>query len=277
MSMLLRAGAASTPPTVISVNGTVIQRAAIIREVQYHPASSPSESWQKAAEALVLRELLLQAAREHGIAAEPTTDNKGRRETEDEAQIRALVEREVSVPVPNEGELRRYYEANQAKFRSPEIVEARHILIAARVNDASAFAAARQKARALAAVLAANPSAFDELARVHSDCASAGEGGRLGQLTPSETTPEFAAAVADLAEGETTLAPIETRYGLHIIRLDRRIAGNTLPFASVASRIGEYLSERARRTATAQYLARLISRAEITGIKIVGAEAHRVN
>ena len=50
-----------------------------------------------------------------------------------------------------------------------------------------------------------------------------------------------------------------------------------MPFESVASKIGEYLTERARRTATAQYLARLVSRAEVTGIDIAGADAHRVN
>ena len=277
MTPLIRAKVASAPPQVISVNGTSIPRAAITREVQYHPAPSPPASWRKAAEALVLRELLLQEARRSSLAVTPLVDEKGRRETVEEAQIRALIEREVRVPAPTEDELRRYHDANQAKFRSLEIVEARHILIAARASDASAFAAAREKALALAAELAVNPGAFDELARAHSDCASAGEGGRLGQLTPGETTPEFAVAVAGLAEGETTLAPIETRYGLHIIRLDRRIAGNILPFESVAPRIGEYLTERARRTATAQYLARLVSRAEITGIEIAGAEAHRVN
>lgn len=277
MTALLRARAASAPPPSISVNGTVIPRAAITREVQYHPAPSPSASWRKAAEALVLRELLLQEARRTPLAATPLVDEKGRRETAEEAQIRALIEHEVRVPAPTEDELRRYYEANHAKFRSPEIVEARHILVAARASDVVAFLAAREKAAALAAELATNPGAFDDLARAHSDCASSGEGGRLGQLTPGETTPEFATAVADLAEGETTLAPIETRYGFHIIRLDRRIAGNILPFESVASRIGEYLRERARLTATAQYLARLVSHAEITGIEIAGAEAHRVN
>ncbi len=277
MTALLRARAVSSPPPTISVNGTIIPRAAITHEVQYHPAQSPSASWRKAAEALVLRELLLQEAHRKSLAATPLVDEKGRRATVEEAQIRALVEHEVRVPAPTEDELRRYYEANQAKFRSPEIVEARHILVAARASDAVAFAAAREKAATLAAELAANPGAFDDLARAQSDCASSGEGGRLGQLTPGETTPEFAAAVADLAEGETTLAPIETRYGLHIIRLDRRIAGNILPFESVASRIGEYLRERARRTATAQYLARLVSHAEITGIEIAGADAHRVN
>jgi len=277
MTQVIGTRPAAAPPQPVAVNGTIISRAAITGEVQYHPAPSPSVSWQKAAEALVLRELLLQEADRLAIAAAPQVDDKERRETDDEARIRALVEHEVLVPEPNDAELRRYYDANRAKFRPSEIIEARHILVAARASDAAAFAAAREKAESLAAELAANPDSFDGLARSHSDCGSSGEGGRLGQLTPEETTPEFAAAVADLAEGETTAAPIETRYGLHIIRLDRRIAGEVLPFDTVAARIGEYLRERTRRTATAQYLARLVSHANITGIEIAGAEAHRVN
>jgi len=274
---LVRARSASAPPPVISVNGTVIPRAAITREIQYHPAPSPLASWQKAAEALVLRELLLQEVRRHPVAATALVDERGRRETEEEAEIRALIEREVRVPEPTEEELRRYYGANQAKFRSVEIVEVRHILIAARASDAAAFSAARAKAEALAAELSANPEAFGDLARIHSDCASASEGGYLGQLSPGETTPEFAAAVADLTDRETTRDPIETRYGFHLIRLDRRIPGEIQPFEAVASRIGAYLTERARRTATAQYLAWLVSSARITGVEIAGGAAHRVN
>lgn len=269
--------ARQAPPRLpVSVNGTIIDRAAIAREAQHHSAASPGESIQRAGEALVLRELLLQETRRTSVAATPLVDAKGRRETIEEAQMRTLVECEVRVPAPSDEELRRYYDANQAKFRTAELVEARHILVAARASDATAFAAARKKASEIAAELAANPGAFEDLARAHSDCASANEGGRLGQLTPGETTPEFADAVSELAEGETTRDPVETRYGLHLIRLDRRIAGNTLPFETVSSRIGEYLTERARRTATAQYLARLVSRAKISGIEIAGAEAHRV-
>jgi peptidyl-prolyl cis-trans isomerase C len=261
----------------VSVNGTVIPGAAITREIQYHPAASPLRSWQKAAEALVLRELLLQELARHPVAATALVDERERRETEEEAAIRALIEREVRVPEPTEPELRRYYAANQAKFTSAEIVEARHILIAARAGDAAAFSAARAKAAELAAELSANPARFDDLARAHSDCASAGEGGYLGQLTPGETTPEFAAAVAGLADGETTPQPVETRYGFHLIRLERRIPGKIQPFELVAARIAAYLTERARRTATAQYLARLVSSARITGVEIAGAAAHRVN
>jgi peptidyl-prolyl cis-trans isomerase C len=277
MTTVLHARPAETAPRIISVNGKIIPTTAITREIQYHPASSPSASWRQAVEALVLRELLLEEIRRNPVLVAPLADEKGRRETAEEAQIRALIEREVHVPAPADNELRRYYQANRAKFRSPDIFEVRHILITARADDAAAFAAAREKALALAIEIENNPASFDELARACSDCASSGEGGRLGQLSLDETTPEFATAVTMLTDGETTRKPIETRYGLHIIHLDRRIPGALLPFETVATRISEYLTDRARRTATAQYLARLVSGAAITGIEIAGAEAHRVN
>jgi len=259
------------------VNGTVIPSAAIAREVQYHPAPAPSASWQAAARALVLRELLLQEARLHALPSKPQTDENGKRETDEAAAMRALVEHNVRVPEPTEDELRRYYAANPAKFHSPEIVVARHILIAARATDEAAYAAARRKAEAITADLAANPERFGDLAMAHSDCASSGEGGLLGQLVPRETTPEFAAALADLDDGETTATPVATRYGFHIIRLERRIPGVLMSFENVSERISRYLTERARRTATSQYLARLVSRAEIAGIEMASAEVHRVN
>ncbi|HMN84424.1 MAG TPA: peptidylprolyl isomerase [Bauldia sp.] len=277
MNILPPRPAAAPRPTLVSVNGTVIPQAAIVREIQYHPAPSPADSWRLAAEALVLRTLLLDAARSAGIAAEPQVDERGRRETEEEALIRALVEREVGVPTPTEAELRRYYDANPARFRAAEIVEARHILVAARADDGAAYEQARAKAAALADVLAADPGRFAEAARDHSDCASSGEGGFLGQLTTDEVTPEFAAAVAGLAEGETTQQPVETRYGFHLIRLERRIPARTLPFEAAAPRIALYLGERVRRTATAQYLARLVSAARITGVALAGADARRVH
>ena len=77
MTTLIRPRAASAPPAVVSVNGTVIPRAAITREIQYHPAPSPSDSWRKAAEALVLRELLLQEARESRARGDTAGRRKG--------------------------------------------------------------------------------------------------------------------------------------------------------------------------------------------------------
>jgi peptidyl-prolyl cis-trans isomerase C len=80
-----------------------------------------------------------------------------------------------------------------------------------------------------------------------------------------------------LAPGEMSAAPVETRYGLHIIHLARRVDGRELPFEAVAERIADYLRDSVTRRASAQFIARLVSRAEITGITLEGAEAHRVN
>jgi peptidyl-prolyl cis-trans isomerase C len=74
-----------------------------------------------------------------------------------------------------------------------------------------------------------------------------------------------------------TLEPVATRYGFHIIYLDRHIEGRELPFELVAERISDYLTESVRLRATAQYIARLVSAATVTGIDMPGAFEHRVN
>jgi peptidyl-prolyl cis-trans isomerase C len=264
-------------PAVISVNGAVVARAAIAREAQHHPASKPIAAWLAAARALALRELLLQEARRLGIVAQPATDAHGRRETEEEALIRTLVEREVTVPEADEPACRRYYEQNRRRFRSADIYEASHILFAARADDRAAFARARREAEIVLAALKADPQRFAELAGAHSACTSARQGGNLGQITAGQTTPEFEQALRALAPGALGDAPIATRYGFHLIRLDRKIDGAPLPFEWVRERVAAYLDERTRRTATAQYIARLVSRAEITGIELAGADAHNVH
>jgi len=254
--------------TPVSVNGVVIPHDAIAREVQNHPAPSPAQAWQAAARALVVRELLLQEARRLGLRAAPIADEDGRRETDEEALIRGLVEREVATPAPDEAACRRYYDNNRGRFRSPDISEVSHILIAARRDRPEAFARARELAAQLLAQARARPETFAELAAAHSECASAAAGGNLGQLRPGAATPEFEAALAALAPGETCAAPVETRYGFHIVRLERRVEGRQLPFEAVQARIAAYLVERSRRLALAQYVARLAARAETRGIDL---------
>lgn len=263
-------------PAVVSVNGVVIAREAIAGEIQNHPAPKPQFAWQQAAQALVIRELLLQEARRLGIAVEATTDKSGRRETEEEAVLRALIETEVAVPEPDEQVCRRYYEHNRARFRSSDIYEAAHILFAASRDDLIPYDRARLEAKAVLAEIRRDPAQFADLAKAHSACPSGAQGGNLGQITAEQTTKEFEQALFQLSEGEIS-EPVATRYGWHIIRLARKIAGRQLPFELVSGRIADYLREQVSRRASAQYIARLVSNARITGIEIAGAEAHRVN
>jgi peptidyl-prolyl cis-trans isomerase C/peptidyl-prolyl cis-trans isomerase SurA len=61
---------------------------------------------------------------------------------------------------------------------------------------------------------------FADLARVHSDCPSAEDGGDLGHFLPGDMEPEFEAAVRETpigAVGQVT----RTKFGWHVIkRLD---------------------------------------------------------
>jgi peptidyl-prolyl cis-trans isomerase C len=264
-------------PVMVSVNGITIARDAIVREMQHHPAGKPIAAWQQAARALVIKELLLQRARNLGIVSEPKNDDEGRRETEDEALIRAVVDREVAVPEPDDETCRRYYERHVARFSSPDIYEVSHILFAALPADREAYAQARADAEAVLATLKENPESFAAFAKAYSRCPSAEQGGNLGQITRGQTTPEFERAVLVLTPGELCAEPVATRYGFHIIRLERKLDGRTLPYELVADRIAAYLRESVRRRADAQYVARLASAAKIEGITLASADALRVH
>jgi peptidyl-prolyl cis-trans isomerase C len=277
MGCTIRSALAGQYRVPVTVNGVAIAHDAIAREAQNHPAPSPVQAWTGAARALAIRELLLQEAHRLGLRPQPLVDEGGRKETGEEALVRALITREVATPAPDEDSCRRYYEKNRARFRSPDICEASHILIAARRDQPAAFAAARQHALRLLAELRDEPERFAELAVVYSDCPSAASGGHLGQLTPGSTTPEFAAALALLGAGELSAEPVETRYGFHVIRLHRRVVGEVLPFEAVRERIAGYLVARSRWLATAQYIARLAGRAEIAGVELATPEGLRVH
>ncbi|GFZ90183.1 peptidylprolyl isomerase [Elstera cyanobacteriorum] len=260
--------ALATQPKTISVNGVVISRAAIAQETQNHPATKPLDAMQAAARALVVRELLLQEARRLGLIPAPIADDAGRRETDDEALIRQAIEQEVVVPVADRDACQRYYVANRARFRTPDLYEVRHILLAAAPNENSGRAQASARAEALLEELARNPAAFAALAETASACPSGKTGGSLGQIGPGQTVPEFEAALSGLPVGAIAPTPVETRYGLHIVAVDRRIDGRDLPFDMVAATIAEFLTDRVQRTATRQYLSILAGRADIRGISL---------
>ncbi|MBI1203257.1 MAG: peptidylprolyl isomerase [Rhodopseudomonas sp.] len=270
------AGNSKSRPVDISVNGVSIARDVIVREIQHHPAERPAAAWFEAARALVVRELLLQRAAALELTPEPLTED-GRRETDNEALMRAVIEREIAVPEPDEATCRRYYDNNKARFRSPDIYEASHILFAALPADQAAYAQALAIAEGVLAALIERPESFATMARAYSRCSSAAHGGNLGQITTGQTTPEFERALVALEPGQLCEAPVETRYGFHIIRLERKHDGETLPYEAVAGRIADYLRDSVAHRAQAQYIARLVSAARIEGIELAGAAEHYVN
>jgi peptidyl-prolyl cis-trans isomerase C len=249
----------------ISVNGVAIARSAIAQETQHHPAARPLDAMKAATAALVVRELLLQEARRLAISAEPASDGEGRRETEEEALIRGLVEREVRTPEADEAACRRFYEQNRRRFRTPDLFEARHILLPANRPDSAELASV------LLARLAEAPKEFGALAEAHSACPSGKTQGSLGQIGRGQTVPEFEEALAAMSVGAVHPEPVQTRYGLHIVALDRRIEGRDLPFEMVRERIAAWMGEKVRRVAVQQYVSLLAGQAEIVGIDLAAS------
>lgn len=254
----------------ISVNGIVLPHDLIAAEAQNHAASSPAEAFAAAARALAIRELLLQEARRLGLSPEPETDANGRRETDEDALIRAVVAQAIPQDAPDEESCRRYYDNNRGRFRSADLYEAAHILIAATPeNEAEALEAAR----ALIAALKRDPSGFADAARALSACPSREAGGNLGQIARGQMVPEFEQALFAMTSGAVSDEPVRTRYGFHILRLDRKIEGRDLPFELARERIAGYLSESRERQAIAGYIAHLAGLADLRGVALSGARA----
>ncbi len=246
---------------VIRVNGTAIDEAAVLAEMQYHPAASAEEAGRRAAEALAVRELLLQRAEALGY------------DREDEDAIDRLIAAEVALPAPDDESCRRYYEANRSQFRSPTLYEARHILIPAMPDDEEERTAAKQQAEKLIALLKADPELFGQLAREYSVCSSKDNGGHLGQFASDTTVPEFETFLDELQIGQLSPAPVPTRYGFHVLQLIQREPGRELPYENVQQRVSDYLCESVFRTAVRQYIAVLAAEAEISGVALAGADS----
>jgi peptidyl-prolyl cis-trans isomerase C len=245
----------------IVINGVDLSDDLIQAEAANHRhCASP---YHAAACALAIRELLLQRAREAGI------DHAGAAEEAiADAAIEDLLEREAPVPQPTEAECRRFYERHMARFIVGELVEASHILFA--VMPDAPVAAIRRQAEATLKQALAEPERFPELAERFSNCPSAAQGGNLGQIQRGVTVPEFERAL--FAQGEGVLPQlVNTRYGFHIVRVERRIPGRQLPFDAVQARIANLLSARVRSKAAEQYVRMLAAKASIVGIDLGAA------
>jgi len=251
----------------VLVNGISIEEQEILQEMQYHPADTAEVAQQQAARALVVKRLFLERAEALNINAPVLTG-----ESQDEANIRELLVQEISRPEADDATCRRYFEANPNKFKTPVIMAASHILLAADPTDMTARAQAKAQAKAIINTLATKPEEFVEFAKRFSACPSKELGGELGQLSKGSTVPEFERQVFTLTEGMAKEA-VESRYGYHVVRVDKHVAGEPLPYDQVADRIASYLRDRVYHQAIHQYVALLAGDATIEGVDIEAADS----
>lgn len=265
-------GGRSLDEQPVLVDGVEIEPEAIAREMQNHPHEEPGASWREAARALVVRELLLGEARRRGLEPEPEALGDNRTETEDDSLIRALLDAAVEPAEPSEDERRRVYDGLKAKFVTPTLFEAAHILIEPEGEDEMAWAEAQAHARAIIELVGDDRAAFAEAA-AQSACPTGAQGGSLGQIRRGELVGPVQAAIEALSEGAAGREPVRSRFGWHVVRLERRIEGRDLPFEVVDPRICDMLEARAWSVAAAQYVADLATRVRIEGVELAPPDA----
>ncbi|VFQ44189.1 peptidyl-prolyl cis-trans isomerase ppic-type [Desulfoluna butyratoxydans] len=133
------------------------------------------------------------------------------------------------------------YEANLARYQTPETVEASHILI--KVADEATDeeeAAARKRADEVYAKATAEGADFAELAKTLSEGPSAKDGGRLGAFDRSSMVKPFADKAFAMAEGEIS-EPVRTQFGWHVIKLEKKNPATEKSLAEVSDEIRQGL------------------------------------
>jgi len=185
------------------------------------------------------------------------------------AGIEQLLECEVSTPSPTEEECRRFYAAHVGEFRGGDLVCARHILF--QITPGCNVGLVRAEAERTLAQLLAAPDDFEACALTLSNCPSGRQGGHLGQISRGDTAPEFERALFRLDPIGILRELVKTCHGFHIVAVDRRIPGATLPFGVVRNRVAERLKASVEEQALRQYVSMLVGQAKVTGLDLQSA------
>ena len=147
--------------------------------------------------------------------------------------INQAVRSRVSVDT---SEVEAYFKAHQDEFNQPAQARIRHIFfridpgVAQPQVDAVHARATRvlQEAR--------NGSDFADLARLHSEDATAANGGDLGYIKRGQALPEFEEVIFTMKEGDISNV-IRTSNGLHIVKVETFSIGSDRPFTETKAEI----------------------------------------
>ena len=102
----------------IKVNGVLIEEQQVLAEMQHHPADSKRSAMIKAAESLIVGELLRQQAVKLNFLRPEAEANSA----EEAAGLETLLKKQVPTPEATEQEHLRFFEANQEKFATSPLI-----------------------------------------------------------------------------------------------------------------------------------------------------------
>jgi peptidyl-prolyl cis-trans isomerase C len=155
-----------------------------------------------------------------------------------------------------------YYRENEYRLTLPEQVRVRHILLTWKPLGTPDDRAALRRQMEPILEQARSGADFAELARIHSEDVTAGDGGDTDFFHRGQMVPVFEEVAFGLALGEISDI-IETPFGLHILRLEERHEARLLPLSEVREQLREHMSQEQMATAVEQEIERLRQAAEV--------------
>jgi peptidyl-prolyl cis-trans isomerase C len=154
----------------------------------------------------------------------------------------------------NELDIQLFYEMHHDRFQTPETRVARHILITINSDfPENTPEAAYSRMEEVIQKLAGRVNRFDQFARRYSECPTAMEGGKLGEISRGQLYEALDAELFNMQLNE--ISPIiESDMGLHILCCEKIKPAKRVPLSKAAPRIKDILTERQRRNCQKAWL-----------------------
>ncbi len=162
--------------------------------------------------------------------------------------------------IVSEEDILQHYQDHQEDFERPERIRVRQIFLRAS-QDPEERASARAQLQALRDEIDAGAD-FEELARLHSQAPGAEEGGIIGWQMRGDLVPVLDAAAFELQPGGMSDV-VESRGGVHLLRVDKREAKSTVPLDEVRMTIEPQLRAEAADARYQKWLGDLRKRSRV--------------
>ena len=151
-----------------------------------------------------------------------------------------------------------YYQYHPDQFRRPETRLVRHILIT--INESIAENTrieAGKRIEAIANRLTKDPQRFEEQALKHSECPTALEGGKLGDLPRGKLYPELDKVLFELKPGEVS-GVLESELGFHILCCDAITSAGVLSLDQAKPHIRKLMEQKRKRVCQQAWIKSLL-------------------
>jgi len=158
-----------------------------------------------------------------------------------------------------DAEVAEFYHANTSKFNQPELRQAAHILIT--INDQfpeNEEAVARSRLQAIEQQLQDDLTQFDALARRHSECTTALEGGKLGKVPQGKLYPELDAVLFEMAE-QSLSGIVHSPVGMHLLHCIRIHPAGIAPLDEAEAAVRNHLQTRREQVFQRQWMKQLLA------------------